>query len=149
MRFATDSNHGNGWQHDCRKPKRRSPGRSSSGRQPRERSAATDPKEASGGKRGRRSRSMPRSKPARNRFGEAPTLRETRKDRPVRSVARTRPFRSDKAPYPNRFGAFQPARMQPGSKHPAPMPREPPRRPFSGVFGLDWYFGLDSSRCAF
>ncbi len=48
MRFATDSNHGNGRQHDCRKPKRRSPGRSSSGRQPRERVATTDPKDASG-----------------------------------------------------------------------------------------------------
>lgn len=102
MRFATNRNHGNGRQHDCRKPKRRSPGRSSNGRQPREWSAATDPKEASGEKRGG---DLVRF-PARNRFGEAPTLRETRKDQPVRSVARTRPFRSDNSLYPNRFGAF-------------------------------------------
>jgi hypothetical protein len=144
MRFATNRNHENGRQHDCRKPKRRSPGRSSNGRQPRERSAATDPKEASGEKRGG---DLVRF-PARNRFGEAPTLRETRKDRPVRSVARTRPFRSDKGAYPNRFGAFQPARMQSGSKHPAPMPLESPKRPFSGVFRLGWYFGARFARCA-
>ncbi len=148
MRFATDSNHGNGWQHDCRKPKRRSPGRSSSGRQPRERSAATDPKEASGGKRGRRSRSMPRSKPLRR--GSNATKDEERSNRSTRrsNQAFQVRFKSDKGAYPNRFDAFRPARTQPSSKHPAPMPREPPRRPFSGVFGLDWYLWLDSSRRA-
>jgi hypothetical protein len=77
--------------------------------------------------------------PARKRSGDAPAPRETRKDRSVRIAIRTRLFKSDKAACRNRFDPFRPARIQPGPKHSTPMPREPPGRPFLGVFGLGRY----------
>ena len=136
MRFATDSNHGNGRQHDYRKPKRRSPERTRTvgnhgegQQQPTRKTPA-----------GKRGTAIPFDFPLEVVFEMLQRYEEARKDRSVRVVARTRLFKSDKAAYPNRFGAFRPARIQSSSKPSAPMPLESPRRPFSGVFGLGRYF---------
>ena len=86
-RFATNGDHVNGRQHDCRKPKGRSPRRSSDGRQQPNRKTPA----------GNRATAISFDSFPETASEMLPCYGEARKDRSVRVVARTRLFRSDKA----------------------------------------------------